>query len=92
MNGFKKYIPSFKKSKPEESVKKETQAEARSTNERLATEVLDLKFQALMRKVVDQEIIIRRLLDLVVMDIEHKAYDKFLLPRIHAIKNLLDKK
>lgn len=61
-------------------------------NERLQTEVLDLKLQAMVRKVAEQDIIIRRLLDLVIMNIEHKSYSKFLLPQIHSIKNILDKR
>lgn len=55
-------------------------------------EIIDLKLQGLMRKVAEQDIIIRRLLELVVMNIEHKAYDKFLLPNITKIKNMLDKR
>lgn len=62
------------------------------SDEELKAELNELKLQALMKKVAEQEIIIRRLLDLVVMNIEHKAYDKILLPQINAIKNLLDKR
>jgi len=79
----------FKKKKEEPKVE---EPKSTNPNERLATEVLDLKLQALTRKIVEQDIIIRRLLELVVMNIEHKAYDKYLLPRINAIKNILDKK
>ena len=70
---------------------KVTKKEEPTTNDN-RHEIADLKLQALTRKVVEQEMIIRRLLDLVVMNIEHKAYDKILLPQITKIKNLLDKK
>ena len=61
-------------------------------NTKLATDVLDLKLQGLMRKVAEQEILIRRLLELIIMNVEHRSYDKFLLPKITQIKNMLDKK
>lgn len=61
-------------------------------NDDLRHELADLKLQSLMKKVADQEIIIRRLLELVVMNIEHKDYSRFLLPKITQVKNLLDKK
>lgn len=58
----------------------------------LKHELADLKLQSVMKKIAEQEIIIRRLLELVTMNIEHKAYDKFLLPKIIQIRNLLDKR
>ena len=61
------------------------------TNNDLKHEAHDLRIHALLRKVAEQEIIIRRLLELVTMNIEHKDYSKFLLPKITAIRNLLDK-
>ncbi len=61
------------------------------TTEQLKIEVVEAKHKKLTTKVIEQEIIIRRLLELVIMNIEHKAYDK-MRPKIDAIKNLLDKK
>ena len=55
-------------------------------------ELADLRFQSLVKKVAEQDIIIRRLLDLVIANIEHREYSRFLLPKITAIKNLLDSK
>ena len=57
---------------------------------KLVEQVNELKIQALAKQVAEQEIIIRRLLELVIMNIEHKSYDK-MLPKIHGVKNLLDK-
>lgn len=61
------------------------------SDEQLKSELNELKLQALMKKVAEQEIIIRRLLELVVMNIEHKRYDQ-MRPKIAAISNMLDKK
>lgn len=55
-------------------------------------EIHDLRHHALSRKVAEQEIMIRRLLEIVVMNIEHKDYSKHLLPKITQLQNLLDKK
>jgi len=77
----------FWKKKP----KKQPIKEVIQPTETLKLEVVDLKLQALTRKVVEQDIIIRRLLELVVMNIEHKAYDK-MRPKIEAIQNMLDKR
>jgi len=57
---------------------------------KLIEQVNELKIQALAKQVAEQEIIIRRLLELVIMNIEHKSYDK-MLPQIHKVKNMLDK-
>jgi len=57
---------------------------------KLVEQVNELKIQALAKQVAEQEIIIRRLLELVIMNIEHKSYDK-MLPQIHKVKNMLDK-
>jgi hypothetical protein len=81
----------FKK-REEFKPKVKTIDDQRVENLLLLEEVSDLKLQALMRKVAEQEILIRRLLDLVVMNIEHKDYSKYLLPKITQIQNLLDKK
>ena len=53
----------FKK-KPEVSV------QAEPNTEELKHELADLKLQSVMKKVAEQEIIIRRLLELVTMNIE----------------------
>ena len=76
----------FKK-KPEISLPKEE-----STNDVLKQELSDLKLQSVMKKVAEQEIMIRRLLELVVMNIEHKDYSKHLLPKITQLQNILDRK
>ena len=57
----------------------------------LQEQVNSEKIKSLALKVAEQEIIIRRLLDLVIMNIEHKDYSKHLLGQIHKVKNLLDK-
>lgn len=78
MFNFKKKEPNKEPAKPEPV-------------EKLQKDVLDLKLQGLMRKVAEQDVIIRRLLELVVMNIEHKSYDK-MRPKIAAIQNMLDKR
>jgi hypothetical protein len=57
----------------------------------LQEEINSIKIQSLAKQVAEQEIIIRRLLELVIMNIEHKDYSKHLLPQINKTKNLLDK-
>jgi hypothetical protein len=58
---------------------------------KLVEQVNELKIQALAKQVAEQEIIIRRLLELVIMNIEHKDYSRYCLPQIQKVKNLLDK-
>ena len=71
--------------------KDKTIDEKRVENTELLKEVVDLKLQALQRKLAEQEVVIRMLLDLVIMNVEHKDYARFLLPQITKIKNKLDK-
>lgn len=59
--------------------------------ETIKAEINNEKILALAKQVAEQEIVIRRLLELVIMDIEHKDYSKHILPQIHKVKNLLDK-
>ena len=59
---------------------------------RMRFEVLEMKNENLTRKMIEQELIIRRLLDLVIMDCEHKDFSKHIMPQIDRVKNLLDKK
>ena len=58
---------------------------------KILEEVNSMKIQNLALKVAEQEIIIRRLLELVIMDIEHKNYSAVIVPQIAKVKNLLDK-
>lgn len=76
----------FKKKEPK------IDAKIQEVHKELKNDINELKLQAVMQKVAEQEIIIRRLLELVIMNIEHKDYSKFLLPKITQVKNILDKK